>query len=96
MECYTFPPNTLIFSLQRYKTQHLSPHLDKGYFTLAHIAVNVFDGHLPVVFDPALATEDVMDAGSHFVPLVVVPETGGNTTHTHTHTPLLFGQNGIR
>lgn len=52
------------------------PHLYKCHFTLANITVNVFNGHLPVVFNPALATEDVMDAGRHFVPLIVVPKSG--------------------
>ena len=51
-------------------------NLDKCDFTLAGIAVDVFDGHLSVVFDPALATQDVMDAGCHFVPFIVVPKAG--------------------
>lgn len=50
------------------------PHLDKCDFTLAVIAVDIFDGHLSVVFNPALAAQDVVDAGRHFVPFVVVPK----------------------
>lgn len=60
-------------------------HLDKGDFTLARVAVDVPDGHLSVVFDPALAAQDVVDAGRHFVPLVVVAEPAGSA-RAHTHT----------
>lgn len=52
------------------------PNLDKCDFTLAGVTVDIFDGHLSVVFDPALATQDVMDAGRHFVPFIVVPKAG--------------------
>lgn len=50
------------------------PHLDKSDFTLAGVTVDIFDGHLSVVFDPPLTAQDVMDAGRHFVPFVVVPK----------------------
>lgn len=63
------------------------PHLDKCDFTLAVVTVDIFDGHLSVVFNPALATQDVMDAGCHFVPFVVVPKAGGIT-----HIRDLMGQ----
>lgn len=32
------------------------------------------DEYLPVVLDPALATEDVVNAGRHLIPLKVVPK----------------------
>lgn len=59
--------------------RHLFPDLDKCDFTLADVAVDILDGHLSVVFNPALATQDVMDARRHFVPFVVVPKAGGIT-----------------
>lgn len=60
------------------KTWFTSPssHLDKCYFALADITVYIFDGHLSVMLNPALTTEDVVDAGCHFVPFVVVPKAG--------------------
>lgn len=60
-------------------------NLNKCDFTLAGVTVDIFDGHLSIVFDPALAAQDVMDAGRHFVPFVVVPKPV-EITHTHTHT----------
>lgn len=32
------------------------------------------DEHLPIVLDPALTTQDVVNAGCHLVPLKVVPK----------------------
>lgn len=52
----------------------MPPNLDKSDFTLAGVTVDIFDGHLSIVFDPALAAQDVMDAGCYFVPFVVVPK----------------------
>ena len=52
-------------------------YLDKGEFTQTSTALGVSDGDLPVVLDPAPATEDVVYAGGHLVPLVVVPEPEG-------------------
>lgn len=49
-----------------------SQHLDKSNLAVADIAAAVPDGNLPVVLDPALAAQDVVDAGRHLVPLVVV------------------------
>lgn len=65
----------------------LIPDLDKSDFTLAGVIVDIFDGHFSVVFNPALATEDVVDARCHFVPFVVVPKPGEDT-HTCTNTLL--------
>lgn len=58
---------------------HSSFHLDKCDFTLADVTVDIFDNHLSVVFDPALATQDVVNAGCYFVPFVMVTKTGGTT-----------------
>lgn len=57
------------------------PNLDKCDFTLAGVTVDVFDDHLSIVFDPALAAQDVVDAGCHFVPFIVIPKPG-DITHT--------------
>lgn len=51
-------------------------NLHKCDFTLAGVTVDVFNGHLSIVFNPALATQDVMNAGRHFVPFVVIPKAG--------------------
>lgn len=61
----------------------MSPDLDESDFTLAGITVDIFDAHLSVVFDPALAAQDVMDAGRHFVPFVVIPKPG--QIHMHLY-----------
>lgn len=66
-------------------------NLDKCDFTLAGVTVDIFDGHLSIVFDPALAAQDVMDAGRHFVPFVVVPKPV-EITHTHTHIHSLLNK----
>lgn len=50
------------------------PNLHKCDFTLAVITVDVFNGHLSIVFNPALTTQDVMNAGCYFVPFIVVPK----------------------
>lgn len=50
------------------------PNLYKCDFTLAVITVDVFNGHLSIVFNPALTTQDVMNAGCDFVPFIVVPK----------------------
>lgn len=61
-------------------------NLHKCHFTLAVIAVDIFNGHLSVVFDPACTAQDVMNAGCHFIPFVVVPKPG-KCTHAHVkHT----------
>lgn len=49
-----------------------SQHLDKSDLAVADIAAAVPDGNLPVVLNPTLAAENVVDAGRHLVPLVVV------------------------
>ncbi len=47
-------------------------HLDKGDLAGADVALQVADGDLAVMLQIALLTEDVMDAGHHFVPLIVI------------------------
>lgn len=41
---------------------------------MAGAVLRVPDEHLPVVLNPALATQDVVNAGRHLVPLKVVPK----------------------
>lgn len=53
------------------------PHLNKSDLTLTNITAGVSDGDLPIVLNPALSTEDVVDARRHFVPLVVVTKAKG-------------------
>lgn len=57
------------------KVKKVFPHFYKCDFTLTDVTVDIFDRHLSVVFNPALATQDVMDAGCHFVPFIVVTES---------------------
>lgn len=47
-------------------------YLDEGEFAEAGAALRVSDGNLPVVFNPPPSTEDVVYAGSDFVPLIVI------------------------
>lgn len=47
-------------------------YLDEGQFAEAGTALCVSDGDLPVVFDPASPTEDVVYAGGDFVPFIVI------------------------
>lgn len=47
-------------------------HLDEGDPAGAGAALQVADGDLAVVFQVPLLTQDVMDAGHHFVPLIVI------------------------
>lgn len=53
------------------QTESRMIHLDEGNLAGAGIALQVADGDLAVVFQVALLAEDIMDAGHHFVPLVV-------------------------
>ena len=53
-------------------------HLDEGDLAGADVVLEVADGDLSVMLQVALLTEDVMDAGHHFVPLVVVSVPGQN------------------
>lgn len=48
------------------------PHLNKSDLALTDITAGVSDGDLPVVLNPALPTENVVDAGRHLVPFIVV------------------------
>lgn len=47
-------------------------HLDEGDPAGAGITLQVADGDLAIMFQVSLLTEHVMDAGHHFVPLVVI------------------------
>lgn len=49
-------------------------HLAEGDFAVAGAVLGVPDQHLPIVLDPALAAQDVVDAGCHLVPLKVIPK----------------------
>lgn len=49
-----------------------SSHLNKGDLALTDVAAAVPDGDLAVVLDPALPAENVVDAGRHLVPLIMV------------------------
>ncbi len=51
------------------------PHLDKSDFALTNVTAGVSDGDLPIVLNPALSTENVVDAGCHLVPLIVVSKS---------------------
>lgn len=48
--------------------------LNEGDLTGARVAVEVTDDDLPIVLQVALLAQDIMDAGHHFVPLIVVPK----------------------
>lgn len=65
-----------LLPIPRQNERSACPHLDKNNFALADVAVEVLDFHLPIVLDPALTTEDVVDARRHFVPLVMIPKSG--------------------
>lgn len=51
------------------------PDLDEGDLARAHVALGVLDDHLPIVLQPALLTQYVVDAGHCLVPFVVIPVT---------------------
>lgn len=51
------------------------PYLNKSDLALTNITAGVSDGDLPIVLDPALPTENVVDARGHFVPLVMVSKS---------------------
>lgn len=53
-------------------------HLDEGNLAGADVAVEVTDGDLSVMLQIALLTEDVVDTGHYFVPLIVVTIPGQN------------------
>ncbi len=42
---------------------------------MTNITAGVSDGDLPIVFNPALSTENVVDAGRHLIPLIVVSKS---------------------
>lgn len=58
------------------------PHLNKSDLALANVTARVSDGDLPVVLNPALSAENVVDAGRHLVPLVVVSRSRKRTLKT--------------
>lgn len=74
------------FTLNAFSCFH---HLDKSDLALANIAVGVSDWDLPIVLDPALTTKDVVDAGCHFVPLIVIPKSKVTNTTILLQLPLL-------
>lgn len=49
-------------------------YLAKGDFAVTGAILCVSDKHFPIVLDPALATQDVVNTGRHLVPFKVVPE----------------------
>lgn len=61
-----------------YRDQRPGPgqhaYLAKGDFAVAGAILCVSDKHFPIVLDPALATQDVVNTGRHLVPFKVVPK----------------------
>lgn len=51
------------------------PHLNKSDLALTNITAGVSDRDLPIVLNPALSTENVVDAGRHLVPFIVVSKS---------------------
>lgn len=51
-------------------------YLDKGDFTLTDIAASVLNADFPIVLDPALTTQNVVNTWRYFVPLIVVSQPG--------------------
>lgn len=51
-------------------------HLNKSDLALANVTVGVSDGYLAIVLNPSLSTDNVMNAGSHLIPLIVVSKSG--------------------
>lgn len=52
-------------------------HLDEGDLAGADVTLGVSDGHLSVVLQPPLLTQDIVDAGHRLVPLIVIPISRG-------------------
>lgn len=65
-------------------------HLDEGDPAGAGVALQVADGDLAVMFQVSLLTEDVMDAGHHFVPLVVIAKPAEKKKKEIQIFPLFF------
>lgn len=60
--------------------------LAEGDLAVAGAVLRVPDKHLPVVLDPALAAQDVVNAGRYLVPLKVVPKPGqAHIDRPHRH-----------
>lgn len=51
------------------------PDLNERDPALTGVTAGVSDGDLSVVLDPALSAEEVVDAGRHIAPFVVVSES---------------------
>lgn len=51
------------------------PHLNESDLALTNITAGISNGDFPIVLDPALSTENVVDAGRHLVPLIVVSQS---------------------
>lgn len=56
------------------------PHLDKSDLALTNITSGVSDSDLAIVFNPALSTKNVVDAGRHLIPLIVVSRSKKSDT----------------
>ena len=50
-------------------------HLAEGDLAVTGAVLRVPDEHLPIVLDPALAAQNVVNAGRHLIPLKVVPKS---------------------
>lgn len=75
---------------QNEERSHLFPfffglHLDKSDFALANVTVSVLDGYFPIVLYAALPAQDVVDAGGHLVPLIMVTKSDRNRTKTYIY-----------
>lgn len=56
-------------------------YLAEGDFAMARAVLCVSDKHFSIVLNPALATQDVVNTGSHLVPLKVIPKPERHRTH---------------
>lgn len=56
------------------KQPRIRTYLAEGDLAVVGAISRVPDQHLAVVLDPALPTQDIVDAGSHFVPFIVIPK----------------------
>lgn len=66
----------------------VTTHLIEGHFAGADVTVQVSDHYVAVVLEPPLLTEDVVDAGHCFIPLIMISVSVTSTeelTVKHTH-----------
>lgn len=52
-----------------------SRYLYEVHFAVAGVIIQVLDDNFTIVLYPPLSTQDVVDAGGHFVPLKVISKT---------------------